>query len=75
MFNWRFIFDFKYLKAEDRIQKVEEEALISFEKPQEVKIPAILQLQCWDAEMLGSDNFIGTLSLISHLVTQVHFLL
>ncbi len=61
MFNWRFIFDFDYLRAEDKIIKKQPESIFSMGNLQENKVPAIVVVQAWDAELLGSDNFIGIL--------------
>ena len=56
MFNWRFVFPFEYLQAEERIIKMQDN---SFGTSGEVKIPPKLELSVWDADLVSSDDFIG----------------
>ncbi len=59
-FNWRFVFPFNYLKAEEKILKVNEgsDSIFSFEEGEQ-KIPSKLQVQVWDADLVSADDFLG----------------
>ncbi|CAL8093929.1 unnamed protein product [Calicophoron daubneyi] len=58
-FNWRFVFPFSYIPAEDRIiYPVKGPFDI---EPQMIKSNAELTLQIWDADLLSSDNFLGSI--------------
>nr|XP_047145918.1 otoferlin-like isoform X1 [Hydra vulgaris] len=61
-FNWRFIFPFKFYKAEERVVILKKASLFSWDMSEE-KVPARLVLQCWDSDTLSSDDFIGDLTL------------
>ena len=59
-FNWRFIFPFDYLVAEEKIVISRKETLFSWDET-ETKIPARLNLQVWDADNFSADDFLGML--------------
>ena len=61
-FNWRFIFPFKFHKAEEKVVITKMPSLFSWTATEE-KVPARLILQCWDSDALSSDDFVGDLAL------------
>lgn len=61
-FNWRFIFQFDYLAAEEKMVIKKKESAFSIDET-EYKVPPRLNLQVWDADHFSADDFLGSLSL------------
>ena len=61
-FNWRLNFPFKYLVAEQQL--VIERKPHVFSRELEIsKVPAKINLQVWDADVFGPDDYIGAIEL------------
>ncbi|XP_035468770.2 myoferlin-like isoform X3 [Scophthalmus maximus] len=61
-FNWRFIFDFEYLPAEQLCLVSKKEHFWSLDKT-EFRIPPKLIVQIWDNDKFSLDDYLGTLEL------------
>uniref|UniRef100_M3ZM87 Otoferlin a n=1 Tax=Xiphophorus maculatus TaxID=8083 RepID=M3ZM87_XIPMA len=57
-FNWRFVFPFDYLVAEEKIVISKKESMFSWDET-EYKIPARLTMQVWDADHFSADDFLA----------------
>ena len=61
-FNWRFVFEFDYLPAEQIITVKKKEHFWSLDETQS-KLKPILNLQIWDNDKFSADDFLGQISL------------
>ncbi|XP_031437276.1 otoferlin isoform X3 [Clupea harengus] len=61
-FNWRFVYPFDYLMAEEKIVMSKKESMFSWDET-EYKIPARLTMQVWDADHFSADDFLGAIEL------------
>jgi len=57
-FNWRFLFPFEYLRAEEKIVYRKKDSVLSMNDV-EIKVPPNLTLQIWDADLISRDDFLG----------------
>ncbi|XP_057217290.1 fer-1-like protein 4 isoform X2 [Triplophysa rosa] len=61
-FNWRFVFHFDYLPTEKEIIYKKKESLFAIDET-EFRQPAVLVLQVWDYDRIGSNDFLGSIEL------------
>uniref|UniRef100_A0A3B1KAX2 Fer-1 like family member 4 n=1 Tax=Astyanax mexicanus TaxID=7994 RepID=A0A3B1KAX2_ASTMX len=61
-FNWRFVFHFDYLPTEKEIVYKKKESIFSLEES-EFRQHAVLVLQVWDYDRIGSNDFLGSIEL------------
>lgn len=61
-FNWRLLFPFGYIPAENELVVSKKEHFWSLDKT-EKRMPAVLCLQVWDNDLFSADDFLGTLEL------------
>ena len=61
-FNWRFLFPFEYLPAEEVIVIKKKEHFFSLDKHEE-KYPVVLCIQIWDNDIFSPDEFLGVIEL------------
>jgi hypothetical protein len=57
-FNWRFVWPFEYLKAEEKIVYKKKESVFDMDETL-MKVPAKMTLQVWDADLVSADDFLG----------------
>ena len=55
-FNWRFIFPFDYLAAEEKIVITKKESMFSWDESVS-KVPPRLDMQVWDADSFSKVRF------------------
>ncbi|ERE66857.1 dysferlin [Cricetulus griseus] len=66
-FNWRFVFPFDYLPAEQVCAVAKKDAFWRLDKT-ESKIPARVVFQIWDNDKFSFDDFLGSLQLdLNHM--------
>lgn len=61
-FNWRFIYDFDYLPADEMVVYKRKEHAFSLQAV-EHRMEPIVTLQCWDADVVSADDFLGSVQL------------
>ena len=59
-FNWRYVFPFKYLPAEEVMVIKKKEHFFSLDKHEE-KYPVTFVAQIWDNDIFTPDDFLGYL--------------
>jgi len=61
-FNWRKVFPFDYLIAEDKVVVMKKAHFFSLDKEEE-KLPPTLNISIWDNDLILSDTFISSIEL------------
>lgn len=61
-FNWRFVFPFEYLPAEQKMVLTKKEHFWSLDKTEQ-RLPPKLVIQVWDNDKFSADDFLGTVEL------------
>ncbi|XP_062502177.1 myoferlin-like isoform X2 [Corticium candelabrum] len=61
-FNWRFVFPLEYDPAEQCLVVTKKEHFWSLDKT-EFRLPPLLTLQVWDADLFNPDDFLGELEI------------
>ena len=60
-FNWRFVYQFDYLPAEQSLSVKKKEHFWSADLS-EVLLPPVLNLQIWDNDKFSPDDFLGNIT-------------
>lgn len=71
-FNWRYVYPFDYLMAEEKIVISKKESMFSWDET-EYKIPPRLTLQVWDADHFSADDFLGEDTHVAACLDQCFF--
>jgi otoferlin len=68
-FNWRFIWDFDYLPAEEMIVYKHKDMFSLLQTKAEKRMEPLITLQCWDADIVSADDNLGNIQLnLSRLI-------
>lgn len=62
-FNWRFIWDFDYLPAEELIVYKHKDMFSLLQTKTEKRMEPLITLQCWDADIVSADDNLGNIQL------------
>jgi hypothetical protein len=57
-FNWRFVFPFDYLPAEQCMVIKKKEHFWNLDETEQ-KLPPTLMLQIWDNDLFSADDYLG----------------